>query len=580
MMDRGIVRAVENFVHAGYPTEAAAVLLVEVDGLEAAVEAQAARDRGGRPRARRRHVRVAADEAERALLWKGRKSAFGAIAQIAPHYHLHDCVVPRTKLAEVLAGVYAIAKHHHLIVTNVFHAGDGNLHPLFSFDLSVPGTIERVLAAADELVRLCVEAGGAPQRRARHRPGEARLHAAGLHGRGSERAGVRALGVRPRRADEPAQGAARRRAMWRLRGSSVGARRRAPGGHMDLIHPHTPGEVADTVRAASADGTRLLIVGGRTHMDKGNPAEIDAELWTTSLDRPVAYDPAEMLCVVEAGVRIHDLAELLAEGGQEWPVDAPRDATVGGVIAADAALPRQLRVGTLRDTVVEMVVVTGDGRRVRSGARTVKNVTGFDLHRLLTGSLGTLGVITQVALKVRPLPKAARTVVSADGGLELGRRILEEVPLPAAVLASPDHVVVRLEGWPEEVVEQASVLGGLTSFHDEDAFPPALFPDAPIVAEAAVAPSRLPALLADVDDFRASIGVGLAWVPCADAEGLARLRERAAELGGIAPVVRGPGGLGDQRLPAPEIQRRIKAAFDPAHILAPGRLDARRTTPA
>jgi len=161
MMDRGIVRAVENFAHAGYPTEAAAVLLVEVDGLEAAVDAQAreveaaARDHGVGT------VRVAADEAERALLWKGRKSAFGAIAQIAPHYHLHDCVVPRTKLAEVLAGVYAIAKRHHLIVTNVFHAGDGNLHPLFSFDLSVPGTMERVLAAADELVRLCVDAGGA-----------------------------------------------------------------------------------------------------------------------------------------------------------------------------------------------------------------------------------------------------------------------------------------------------------------------------------------------------------------------------------------------------------------------------------
>jgi glycolate oxidase len=161
MMDRGIVRAVENFAHAGYPTDAAAVLLVEVDGLEPAVEAQTREVEA----AARAHgvgtVRVAADEAERALLWKARKSAFGAIAQIAPHYHLHDCVVPRTKLAEVLAGVYAIAKHHDLIVTNVFHAGDGNLHPLFSFDLAVPGTIDRVLAAADELVRLCVDAGGA-----------------------------------------------------------------------------------------------------------------------------------------------------------------------------------------------------------------------------------------------------------------------------------------------------------------------------------------------------------------------------------------------------------------------------------
>jgi glycolate dehydrogenase FAD-linked subunit len=161
MMDRGIVQAVEAFVHAGYPTDAAAVLLVEVDGLASAVEAQqraveeAARDHAVRS------IRVAADEAERQLLWKGRKNAFGAIAQIAPHYHLHDCVVPRTRLSEVLAGVYAIAKRHDLTVTNVFHAGDGNLHPLFSFDRSVPGTLERVLSASDELVRLCVDAGGA-----------------------------------------------------------------------------------------------------------------------------------------------------------------------------------------------------------------------------------------------------------------------------------------------------------------------------------------------------------------------------------------------------------------------------------
>ena len=161
MMDQGIVRAVEAFVHAGYPTDAAAVLLVEVDGIAAAVEAQA---REIEAAAREHHVgtiRVASDDAERALLWKGRKSAFGAIARIAPHYHLHDCVVPRTKLAEILSGVYEIASRHDIVVTNVFHAGDGNLHPLFSFDRTVPGTLERVLAASDELVRLCVDAGGA-----------------------------------------------------------------------------------------------------------------------------------------------------------------------------------------------------------------------------------------------------------------------------------------------------------------------------------------------------------------------------------------------------------------------------------
>jgi len=161
MMDRGIVVAAEAFAHAGYPTDAAAILIVEVDGTAAAVEAQSTAVEAAARANRTRSVRVALDEVERALIWKGRKNAFGAVATIAPHYHLHDCVVPRTKLVEVLTGVYEIAARHELVVTNVFHAGDGNLHPLLSFDRGVPGTLERVLRASEEIVRLCVDAGGA-----------------------------------------------------------------------------------------------------------------------------------------------------------------------------------------------------------------------------------------------------------------------------------------------------------------------------------------------------------------------------------------------------------------------------------
>ncbi|MGH2636149.1 MAG: FAD-binding oxidoreductase [Actinomycetota bacterium] len=161
MMDHGIVVAAESFAHAGYPTDAAAIMIVEVDGTPASVAAQTRVVEAAARANRTRSIRVAADEAERALIWKGRKSAFGAVAQIAPHYHLHDCVVPRSRLVEVLDGVYAIADRHELIVTNVFHAGDGNLHPLLSFDRRVPGTLERVLRASEEIVRLCVDAGGA-----------------------------------------------------------------------------------------------------------------------------------------------------------------------------------------------------------------------------------------------------------------------------------------------------------------------------------------------------------------------------------------------------------------------------------
>ena len=105
-------------------------------------------------------MRVAADDAERALLWKGRKSAFGAVARVAPNYYLHDTVVPRTRLVEVLTEVYAIAERHDLGVMNVFHAGDGNLHPLLLFDAREPGVMDRVHAAGDEIVRVSLAAGG------------------------------------------------------------------------------------------------------------------------------------------------------------------------------------------------------------------------------------------------------------------------------------------------------------------------------------------------------------------------------------------------------------------------------------
>jgi len=160
MMDSRITKAAEEFVGAGYPTDAAAILLVEVDGLpggvaaEADIVARVAREHHART------VRVAADEQERALLWKGRKTAFGAVARVKPNYYLHDTVVPRSSLTRVLTEIYAIADRHDLIVMNVFHAGDGNLHPLLVFDAREPGIMDRVHAAGEEIVRISLEVGG------------------------------------------------------------------------------------------------------------------------------------------------------------------------------------------------------------------------------------------------------------------------------------------------------------------------------------------------------------------------------------------------------------------------------------
>ncbi len=160
MMDQLCVQAVEEYIHAGLPLDAAAVLLVEVSGLPHGVAADTerivaiGRDHGART------VRIAKDEAERALLWKGRKTAFGAIARIKPNYYLHDTVVPRRVLPDVLRQVYEIAAKYDILVMNVFHAGDGNLHPLLVFDKREPGVMERVHAAGEEIVRASVAAGG------------------------------------------------------------------------------------------------------------------------------------------------------------------------------------------------------------------------------------------------------------------------------------------------------------------------------------------------------------------------------------------------------------------------------------
>lgn len=160
MMDALITRAVEEFVHAGFPLDAAAVLIVEVAGMEHGVDADVAdisrllTDKGAF------EVRIAKSESERSLIWKGRKNAFGAIARIKPNYYLHDTVVPRGELPRVLAQIYEIAARHDLIVMNVFHAGDGNLHPLLVFDKREPGVMERVHRAGEEIVAASIAAGG------------------------------------------------------------------------------------------------------------------------------------------------------------------------------------------------------------------------------------------------------------------------------------------------------------------------------------------------------------------------------------------------------------------------------------
>jgi glycolate oxidase len=160
MIDNLTIQAVEDAFGCGYPRDAAAALLVELDGLQVGMETQAERIVQACRDAGAREVRTARDEAERALLWKGRKSAFGAYGRVSPAYMVMDGVIPRTKLPYVLGRVNEIVEAHGLRVGNVFHAGDGNLHPNILYDPRKPGEEARVVAAGGEIMKLCAEVGG------------------------------------------------------------------------------------------------------------------------------------------------------------------------------------------------------------------------------------------------------------------------------------------------------------------------------------------------------------------------------------------------------------------------------------
>jgi glycolate oxidase len=160
MLDGPMIRMVEAATHAGYPLDAAAVLLIEVEGLAEAVEEQAeaiaevCRESGART------VRTAQSAEERDLLWKGRKNAFGAIGRVSPTYYVQDGVVPRTKIAETLQAIGDIGRKYNIPISNVFHAGDGNMHPILPFDPRRPGDLERAQAAGEEILRFCISVGG------------------------------------------------------------------------------------------------------------------------------------------------------------------------------------------------------------------------------------------------------------------------------------------------------------------------------------------------------------------------------------------------------------------------------------
>ena len=160
MMDGVMLRMAEEATQAGYPMDAAAILLIELEGLREAVEDQAEQVRQVALACGAREVRVARSAQERELLWKGRKNAFGAVGRVSPTFMVQDGVVPRTKIASTLRFIHEVAQKYGLVISNIFHAGDGNLHPLILFNARRAGELEKARAAAAEILRHCIAQGG------------------------------------------------------------------------------------------------------------------------------------------------------------------------------------------------------------------------------------------------------------------------------------------------------------------------------------------------------------------------------------------------------------------------------------
>lgn len=160
MLDGEMLRMVEDATHAGYPKDAAAVLLIELEGLAESVEAQVIQIQEACQKCGVREVRVARTAEERELLWKGRKNAFGAVGRVSPSYYVQDGVVPRTQIAPTLRHIADVSAKYGLSISNIFHAGDGNMHPIILFNSHVPGELEKARAAGEEILAWCIAAGG------------------------------------------------------------------------------------------------------------------------------------------------------------------------------------------------------------------------------------------------------------------------------------------------------------------------------------------------------------------------------------------------------------------------------------
>jgi glycolate oxidase len=434
IMDELAIEAAQSSVRPGYP-DVPALLIVELDGERASVDADVARLADLIRASGATEVRATEDPAERAMIWKGRKSAFSAVGWLAPDYLVQDGCVPRTRLGEALAEIGRLAAAAGLRVANVFHAGDGNLHPLILFDGRERGAVERAERLAGEILELCIRLGGS---------------ITGEHGIGMEKRDFLP------RMFAPADLAAMRRLQRAIDPAELANRGKMfPAGEPTAAQPVAPPapEIAALQEALRAHD-HVLPRGGGTKPALSAPPAGAFSLDVSGLSGIVEYDPHELTVTALAGTPVADVQAALAAHGQCLPFDPPlaaAGATLGGAVAAGTSGPGRFRHGGVRDFIIGARFLDGTGELVGGGGRVVKNAAGFDLPRLLVGSGGRLGVLVEVAFKVFPSPPAWGTLaVSAEdlaAALEaMARAGAAGLDVEALDIEPPGRLLVRLGG--------------------------------------------------------------------------------------------------------------------------------------
>ncbi|AGL17946.1 FAD-binding oxidoreductase [Actinoplanes sp. N902-109] len=348
-----------------------------------------------------------------------------------------------------------------------------------------------------------------------------------------------------------------------------------------VAEPASTEEASAVLTAAATDDLAVVIRGAGSKLDWGlPPRRLDLIVDTSRLAGVVEHAAGDLITVVRAGTRTADLDF----GSQQLALDPRPGATIGGTVAANTSGPRRLLYGTARDLLIGITVVRPDGRVARAGGKVVKNVAGYDLGKLFTGSYGTLGLITECVFRLHPVPRARSWVTARVPAEELAgalAAIRGAQVVPSAVEIDrpergPVAVAVLLEGTAEGVQDRAArlveLLGGTAVTEPPGWFGADPWPAGGVGVKLTVPLSKVAKL---PFPLRGSAGTGVLYAT-ATAESVAGMRAAATAAGGYAVVLTAPPEVRDRvdmwgPVPALALMRRVKEQFDPGHRFAPGR---------